>query len=1170
VLHVTARVLGSGSYANSAEVTAAGQPDANDTYGDGAGNDHATATASPNGTVDLSLAKVVDQPTPAVGTNVTFTLTLTNAATFSDATGVAVTDLLPSGYSHVSDDGAGSYVPATGVWSVGSLLSGGSRTLHITARVLGSGTYVNAAEVTAADQPDANDTYGDGAGNDHATATANPNGTVDLALTKTVDQPTPSVGTNVTFTITVSNAAGFSNATGVVVTDLLPTGYSYVSDDGAGSYVAATGIWNAGSIAAGGSHVLHITATVLGSGAYTNAAEVTACDEPDADDTYGNGAGNDFGAAATAPVPTVDLSLNKAVDVPVPAVGTNVVFTITVVNAAGMSDASGVVVTDVLPTGYTYVSDDGAGSYVPATGSWSVGNVPAGGNRVLHVTATVLGSGSYTNAAEVKTADQPDANDTYGDGAGSDHDTATANPNGTVDLSLSKIVSQPTPSVGTIVTFTITVQNAAGFSPASGVVVRDLLPAGYAYVSDDGAGSYVSATGIWSVGNVAAGGSRALDITARVLGAGSYVNAAEVTACDDPDANDTYGDGAGDDFASVSTAPLPRVDLSLAKIVDQPTPAVGTNVVFTITVSNAATFSDATGVVVGDLLPNGYAYIGDDGTGSYVSATGVWNVGNVAAGGNHVLHITARVLGSGSYTNAAEVTACAEPDVSDTYGDGAGNDFGSVATAPVPTVDLSLTKIVDQPTPSVGANVVFTITVQNAAAFSDATGVIVGDVLPNGYTYVGDDGAGSYVPATGVWSVGNIPSGGSRTLNITARVLGAGSYVNAAEVTAADEPDANDAYGDGAGNDHATATANPNGAVDLSLTKIVDQPAPAVGGNVTFTITVSNAAGFTDATGLVVTDLLPGGYAYVSDDGAGSYIPATGVWSAGSVASGASRTLNITARVLGSGSYVNAAEVTAADEPDANDIYGNGAGNDFGTASTAPVPTVDLSLTKTVDQPTPAVGGNVTFTITVQNASGFSDAPGVLVTDLLPNGYSYVSDDGAGSYVPATGVWSVGNVAASGIRVLHIIARVLATGSYTNASEVTAGALPDANDVYGDGAGNDYATATASPNGAVDLSLAKTVDQPAPAVGTNVVFTITVQNAATFSDATGVVVTDVLPSGYTYVSDDGAGATSRPPACGASVTSRPAARAPSTSRRGFSAPARTRTPPRSPRLLCPT
>ena len=61
---------------------------------------------------------------------------------------------------------------------------------------------------------------------------------IDLSLIKVVDNATANVGENVTFTITVANA-GPSTATGVTVTDQLPSGFAFVSSNGA--YVIAYG-----------------------------------------------------------------------------------------------------------------------------------------------------------------------------------------------------------------------------------------------------------------------------------------------------------------------------------------------------------------------------------------------------------------------------------------------------------------------------------------------------------------------------------------------------------------------------------------------------------------------------------------------------------------------------------------------------------------------------------------------------------------------------------------------------------------------------------------------------------------------------------------------------------------------------------------------------------------
>ncbi|KRD78488.1 hypothetical protein ASE43_20350 [Lysobacter sp. Root983] len=83
-----------------------------------------------------------------MGTNVVFTLTVTNNGPSASA-GVSVADLLPNGYTYVSDNGAGAYVSGTGVWTIGSLANGANASLQITATVNATGTYANTATVTS-------------------------------------------------------------------------------------------------------------------------------------------------------------------------------------------------------------------------------------------------------------------------------------------------------------------------------------------------------------------------------------------------------------------------------------------------------------------------------------------------------------------------------------------------------------------------------------------------------------------------------------------------------------------------------------------------------------------------------------------------------------------------------------------------------------------------------------------------------------------------------------------------------------------------------------------------------------------------------------------------------------------------------------------------------------
>src|SRR5690606_31339737 len=110
-------------------------------------------------------------------------------------------------------------------------------------------------------------------------------------------------------------------------------------------------------------------------------------------------------------------------------------------------------------------------------------------------------------------------------------------------------------------------------------------------------------------------------------------------------------------------------------------------------------------------------------------------------------------------------------------------------------------------------------------------------------------------------------------------------------------------------------TAPANFSTDLAIDKTVDEDEPDVNDDVTFTIMVTNN-GPDDATGVIVTDQLPNGYAYVSHSTAtGSYNQETGIWSIGNLNNGNSATLTLTATVLGSGTYNNTALVTS-NEPD--------------------------------------------------------------------------------------------------------------------------------------------------------------------------------------------------------------------------------------------------------------
>src|SRR5690606_24933670 len=175
-------------------------------------------------------------------------------------------DLLPDGYTYNNFTATtGTYNSTTGLWNIGLLTTGQSVSLQVIATVNVSGNYLNIAEVTASDLPDPDSTPNNAVDteDDYASVTTTPIATAaDLSLTKTVNNATPLVGSQVIFEVVVTNS-GPQDATGVQVTDLLPDGYTFISSTAtAGSYIGATGLWVVGSVATGSFETLQVTATV--------------------------------------------------------------------------------------------------------------------------------------------------------------------------------------------------------------------------------------------------------------------------------------------------------------------------------------------------------------------------------------------------------------------------------------------------------------------------------------------------------------------------------------------------------------------------------------------------------------------------------------------------------------------------------------------------------------------------------------------------------------------------------------------------------------------------------------------------------------------------------------------------------------------------------------------
>jgi uncharacterized repeat protein (TIGR01451 family) len=131
----------------------------------------------------------------------------------------------------------------------------------------------------------------DGEVEDYLVTLSNPS-TADLSLTKAVLRASDGLPTTLAkaeealdFVLTVTSD-GPAPATGIQVRDLMPSGFTYVSDDAAAqgdTYDADTGIWDLGDVPSGSSHTLTIRVTMGDSGDHTNTAEIIASSLPDPD-----------------------------------------------------------------------------------------------------------------------------------------------------------------------------------------------------------------------------------------------------------------------------------------------------------------------------------------------------------------------------------------------------------------------------------------------------------------------------------------------------------------------------------------------------------------------------------------------------------------------------------------------------------------------------------------------------------------------------------------------------------------------------------------------------------------------------------------------------------------------------------------------------------------------
>ncbi|HUB27010.1 MAG TPA: DUF11 domain-containing protein [Tepidisphaeraceae bacterium] len=223
-----------------------------------------------------------------------------------------------------------------------------------------------------------------------------------LTVTTTADNARPNFGSNVVYTVKIANIAGPDTGTALdlKVKDTLSDGQAFVSAAPSPETSFMNGIWTIPQIDAGGEAILKVTATTNLFEAVSNTAEIQSEEVPNVT-AYPH-------ASVTIQPQLAKLHFDAQVDNPSPNVGDLVNITVNLNNDGSASPATGIIVTDPLPSGLTLQSASASvGTYDPQKGLWNVGGLPNGSTATLTLSAQATTAGEADNQATVTSQDQP-------------------------------------------------------------------------------------------------------------------------------------------------------------------------------------------------------------------------------------------------------------------------------------------------------------------------------------------------------------------------------------------------------------------------------------------------------------------------------------------------------------------------------------------------------------------------------------------------------------------------------------------------------------------------------------------------------------------------------------------------------------------------------------------
>ena len=619
-------------------------------------------------------------------------MTVVNTGDVPISKNMVLVDSLPDGLEY-----AGSYVYSGGrvvsftqngnklIWVVTGVTTAQPMTIVVDINVTKAGTWTN-------------------------NLTLNNRFTVDETVTtvvpnKTVDDPTPVVGQVVKYNLTVVNTGDVTISKNMTIVDTLPDGLEY---NGKYSIVGGKVLsftqngkvltWIVTGVTTSTPMVITVDINVTKAGTWTN--NLTLNNRFTVNETV------------TTVVP------NKTTENPTPVVGQVIKYNLTVVNTGDVTISKNMTIVDTLPDGLEY-----GGSYSIIGGkvlsftqngkvlTWIVTGITTTETMTISVNIKVTKAGTWTNNLTLN--NKFTVNETV----------TTVVPNKTVD--------NPTPIVGEVIKYNLTVINTGDITITENMTIVDTLPDGLEY------GESYSITGgkvlsftqngkvlTWIVTGITTTTPMVITVDVKVTKAGTWTN--NLTLNNDFTVNQTITA-----IDNVTSFDISKITLTPYVKVDEP-------VIFEIVVVNTGNVGLTNVFVEETYFDDGIVYaswmVSDDWTYSFVNAKHRWTLNNVLSPGEVVnLFVIFNANSTGIFRNV--VTGGADNALNKT-----GENITNVSNSDpyqntTENPDLNIQKIALDKVIMLNGQVVFEIVVRNTGDVK-LSDVKVSENPQNGLKYV--------------------------------------------------------------------------------------------------------------------------------------------------------------------------------------------------------------------------------------------------------------------------------------------------------------------------------------------------------------------------------------------------------------------------------------------------